>query len=172
MAAAEITPTYAPMQGSTPIIGRFTKVTQADWIVVPYPGIAGLEARLAIGTPETIAATVWGTAVVNNKGTAYTATTTSIVVDAGVITRQTPYYVQTAVGGELMLVVSETAVGNAASTLTVIRGCLGTTAAAANVADDVTLYIRNMVVFGSATTGIIEFHFFPLPLEPKAQLFD
>jgi hypothetical protein len=172
MAAAEITPTYANMQGSVPVIGRFTKVTQADWVVVPYPGISGLEARLAAGTPETIAGTTWGTAAVNNKGTAYTAATIDIVIDAGVITRQTPYYVQTAVGGELMLVVNETAVGNAASTLTVVRGCLGTTAAAANVADDVALYIRNMVVFGSATTGIIEFHFFPLPMEPKALLFD
>jgi hypothetical protein len=170
MAAAEITPKYFNRQGAIRVSGRFTKATTADWIVLPYPGVGGLTAHLYTGAEE--ATLTFGTAVVNNVGTAYTANTTEIVVDAGVITRQLPYYVQTGVGGEIMLVTNETAKGAAASTLTVIRGCLGTTPAAANVANDVVLYIKNMIIFGAATTGIVDFEFTPMPAEPKARLFE
>lgn len=171
MAAAEITPKYFNKQGSVLVVGRFLKATTADWIVLPYPGVQNIVAHLYTGAEE--GTLTFGSAVVNNKGTAYTATTSSIVVDAGTLTRQTPYYVQAgATGGEIMLVTNETAKDNAASTLTVIRGCLGTTAAAASVADDVVLYIKNIVVFGAATTGYVDFSFFPMPAEPKAKLYE
>jgi len=171
MAAAEITPKYFNRQGAVRVAGRFTKATTADWIVLPYPGVGGLTAHLYTGAEE--ATLTFGTAVVNNTGTAYTAGTTEIVVDAGVITRQLPYYVQSGgAGGEIMLVTNETAKGSAASTLTVVRGCLGTTAAAASVANDVVLYIKNMIIFGAATTGIVDFEFTPMPAEPKARLYE
>lgn len=169
--AAEITPKYFNLQGSVPVVGRFLKVTQADWIVLPYPGVYGIAGYLYTGALETTLTN--GTGTVNNKGTAYSATTTDIVIDAGTITRQLPYYVQAGAiaGGEMMLVTNETAKGSAASTLTVVRGCLGTTAAAASVADDVVLYIKNIIVFGMATTGWVDFKFTPMPSEPKAALF-
>lgn len=168
MTAAEITPKYFNKQGAVLVIGRFVKASTADWIVLPYPGVQDIRGTLYTGAAE--ATLTYGTGVVNNKGTAYTATTTEIVIDAGTITRQAPYYVQAgATGGEIMLVVSETAAGAAASTLTVIRGCLGTTAAVGSVADDVVLYIKNVVVFGAATTGVVDFSFFPMSAEPKAK---
>jgi hypothetical protein len=171
MAAAEITPKVYNKQGSVPVVGRFLKATTADWIVLPYPGAHNIQGSLYTGADEDTLTN--GTAVVNNKGSAYTAATTQIVVDAGIITRQAPYYVQAGAiaGGEIMLVVSETAADNAASTLTVIRGCLGTTPAAASVADDVVLYIKNIIVWGKATTGYVDFSFIPMSAEPKSKYF-
>jgi hypothetical protein len=164
--ASEITPKYYNKQTNIPVVGRFTKAATADWIVLPYPGCTSMRMTLYTGADD--ATLTYGTATVNNKGTAYTATDTAIVVDAGTITRQCPYYVQAgATGGEIMMVTSETAVGSSASTLTVIRGCLGTTAAVASVVDDVVLYIKNIVVSGAATTGVVDFDFIPMPWEPK-----
>lgn len=168
MAAAEITPKYWNLQGSIPVVGRFLKVTQADWIVLPYPGVFNVRGTLYTGADE--ATLSFATIIVNNKGTAYTATSTSIVGDAAVITRQTPYYVQTS-SGEIMMVVTDATPGTAVATLTVIRGCLGTTASATGLADDNTLYVRNMIVFGAATTGYVGFVAYPMPGEPKAPLF-
>jgi len=168
MAAAEITPKYFNMQGSVRVVGRFVKVTQSDWIVVPYPGVSGLKAALYTGADD--GTLTYGTITVNNKGTAYTATTTSIVGDAASITRQTPYYVQSS-SGEIAMVVTDATPTTAVATLSVIRGCLGTTASATGFADDNTLYIKNMIVFGANSTGVVDFEFTPLPKEPKAQLF-
>jgi hypothetical protein len=168
MAAAEITPKYFHMQGADPVVGRFVKATQADWIVLPYPGVFNLRGTLYTGADE--ATLTFGTITVNNKGVAYTATDTSIVGDAATITRQTPYYVQTS-SGEIMLVTTDATPGTSTATLSVIRGCLGTTASLTGLADDNTLYIRNIIVFGAATTGVVGFEFTPMPREPKANLF-
>lgn len=168
MAAAEITPKYFNLQGSIPVVGRFTKATQADWIVLPYPGCFNLRGTLYTGADEATLSN--GTITVNNKGTAYAATTTAIVGDAAAITRQTPYYVQSS-SGELMLVTTDATPTTSTATLTVVRGCLGTTASATGLADDNTLYIKNMVIFGAATTGVVGFTFIPMPYEPKANLF-
>jgi hypothetical protein len=169
MAAAEITPKYFNMQGSIPVVGRFVKAAQSDWIVLPYPGVFNIRGTLYTGADD--ASLTYGTIVVNNKGTAYSATSTSIVGDAAVITRQTPYYIQTT-SGEIILVVTDATPGTSVATLTVIRGCLGTTASATGLADDNTVYIKNMVVFGANSTGVVDFIFNPMPHEPKARLYE
>jgi hypothetical protein len=169
MAAAEITPKYFNLQGSVPVVGRFLKVTQADWIVLPYPGVLNIRGTLYTGADE--ATLSFGTITVNNKGTAYTATDTAIVGDAAAITRQTPYYIQTT-SGELILVTVDATPATSTATLSgLVRGCLGTTASATGLADDNTVYIRNMVVFGAATTGYVGFVAYPMPREPKAALY-
>jgi len=166
--ASEITPKVWNYQHEVPVKGRFLKAATSDWIVLPYPGAANIRGNLYTGAQETTL--TFGTAAINNSGTAYTATDTSIVVTTGKITRQVPYYIQTT-SGEIIMVVSESAVGSADSTLKVIRGCLGTTASLTGVAHTNTVYIKNIVVFGQATTGYVDFEFNPLPMEPKAKLF-
>ena len=69
-----------------------------------------------------------------------------------------------------MMVLSETAAGNAASTLTVKRGCLGTTASATGVASTNTVYIMNIVFWGDSTTGFLTGTFLPMPESPDASL--
>lgn len=166
--ASEITPKYWNYQHEVPVKGRFVKAAQSDWIVLPYPGVTNIRGNLYTGAQETTL--TYATMVANNKGTAYTALDTSIVADAAVITRQPPYYLQTT-SGEIMMVTTDATPGTAVGTLTVIRGCLGTTASATGLADDDVWYIKNMVVFGQNTTGVVDFEFTPLPMEPRAKLY-
>ena len=168
-AAASIAKTVFNYNGNIPVIYSFTKVSTSDWVVFgDYTGVIDCRGTLYTGADE--ATLTYGTAAVDNSGTAYTATTTSIVIKSGVITRVPPYYILTT-SGEIMMVLSETAAGVAASTLTVKRGCLGTTASATGVANSNTLYIMNIIVFGAATSGGITGHFLPMPEQPDASLF-
>ena len=127
-----------------------------------------MEGHLYTGALETTL--TYGTAAINNAGTAYTATSTTIVIASGAITRVPPYYIETT-SGELIYVLSDSAADNAASTLTVQRGCLGTTASATGLANSNTVYIKNIVVFGQATTGYVTFEFTPMPRNTGAKLF-
>jgi hypothetical protein len=169
MAAANITKTVFNYNGEIPVVFSFTKVTQADWTVFgDYPGVINCRGTLYTGADE--ATLTYGTAAINNSGTAYTATSTSIVVGTAIITRVPPYYVLTT-SGEIMMVLSETAADNAASTWTVKRACLGTTASATGVAHTNTVYILNIVIWGAATTGTVIGKFTPMPEQPSASLF-
>ena len=172
--AAEITEKVFAYNGEIRHKGRFLKAATADWVVFAGTatdrvfGVMNLEARLYTGAVESTL--TFGTATINNSGTAYTATSTEIVIASGVITRVPPYYIETT-SGELILVTSETAAGAAASTLTIRRGCLGTTASATGLANSNTIYIRQIVVFGAATTGYVYFDYTPLPTNTGAGLF-
>jgi hypothetical protein len=170
-AASNITEKIYNMNGVIPVVGRFLKAATADWITLgDYPGVINLRGTLYTGADE--ATLSWGTALIDNAaGSAYTATTTSIVIKSGVITRSAiPYYVQTS-SGEIIMVMTDSAVGSAGATLTIKRGCLGTTASATGLADGNTLYIRNIVVFGAATTGYVGFEFLPMPSDPGTKLY-
>lgn len=92
--------------GDIPVIFSFTKAATSDWTVFgDYPGVLNCRGTLYTGADE--ASLTYGTAAINNGGTAYTATSTSIVVQTATITRVPPYYVQTT-SGEIMMVLSET----------------------------------------------------------------
>lgn len=168
MVAAEITGKYFNKQTAIPVVGRFLQATTSDWTVVPYPGVAGLVATLPTGGAAAI--TGFGTVTINNDSTAYTALSNQIVIKSGAITRKVPYYLQTS-SGELIYVYNETAADNAASTLDVIRGCLGTTASLTGLADDSTLYIKNYIIWGANGAYYIDFSFVPMPWEPKGSEF-
>ena len=169
MTAASIAKTVFNYNGNIPVIYSFTKASTADWVVFgDYPGVIDCRGTLYTGADE--ATLTYGTAAIDNSSTAYTATTTAIVIKSGVITRVPPYYILTT-AGEIMMVMSETAAGSAGSTLTVKRGCLGTTASATGVANNNTVYIMNIIVFGAATSGVITGHFLPMPEQADASLF-
>jgi hypothetical protein len=174
MTAAEITEKVFALNGEIRHKGRFIKVSTADWVVFAGTatdrvfGVMNLLARLYTGAMEDTL--TFGTATINNGGTAYSATDTSIVIASGAITRVPPYYIQTT-SGEILFVTSETAANNAASTLTVKRGCLGTTASATGLTNSSTIYIRQIVYFGAATSGVVEFEYTPMPTDPGTKLF-
>jgi hypothetical protein len=168
-AASNEAKTVFNYNGDIPVIFSFTKAATSDWTVFgDYPGVINCRGTLYTGADE--ASLTYGTATINNAGTAYTATTTSIVIASGTITRVPPYYIETT-SGEIIMVLSETAANNAASTLTIKRGCLGTTASATGLANSNTIYIKNIVIWGAATTGLIEGSFLPLPIQPDVGLF-
>jgi len=169
MTAAEITEKVYAENGWIKHTGRFLKANTADWVVFAGTatdhvlGVINCRGTLYTGADE--ATLTYGTATINNSGTAYTATSTSIVIASGAITRVPPYYIQTT-SGEIILVETETAANNAASTLTIKRGCLGTTASATGLAHSNTVYIKQIVYFGAATSGYVDFEYTPMPNVP------
>ncbi|CAK0771309.1 hypothetical protein CCP3SC15_420023 [Gammaproteobacteria bacterium] len=155
MAAADITSTLykSRTQGLMPINLKVTKVTQADWINIA--GVRGVWPPM--GNTVTVAANVaetftYGAMTINNGGTAYTATSTSIVVQTAVATRKAPYYVATG-SGEIMEVTTDSTPTATTSTLTVRRGVLGTTASATGLANTNVVAVLNQLILGSATVG-------------------
>ena len=112
----------------------------------------------------------YGVGKVNNTSTAYTATSTSIVYDGAAATRIIPGYVLTA-SGEIMYVIADTGKATTGGTMTVRRGCLGTTASATGLADNDPLYFLNQIVMTDAAVGIEFLLVFPLPNDPGVPLF-
>jgi hypothetical protein len=153
MTAADLTVYSSRTQGAMPIVAKVTKVTQNDWIsfkdvwgVKPPTGVVITTSAHALET------FTYGILTVDNSGTAYTATDTSIVVKSGNATRLPPYYLMTG-SGEIMEVTSETLPATAAGTLTVVRGRLGTTASATGLANNNTMIVLNQVFLSSSTVG-------------------
>jgi hypothetical protein len=165
-AAANKTKTVFNYNGNIPVIFSFTKAATADWTIFgDYPGVIDCRGTLYTGADE--GSLTYGTMT---GPTSFTATATSLAITSGVTTRVPPYYIEDGLTGEIMMVISETAAGSSSSTLTVKRGCLGTTAAANSGAND-TLYILNCVIWGAATTGLVTGHFLPMPEQPDVGLF-
>lgn len=179
MAAAQITPKVFPMQGTTLILVKMQKVTASDWICLgdaTYPSkhvkgaimLAGHGTSTSTSLNETVP--TYGVATINNSGTAYSATSTSIVISTGTITRVAPYYIKTA-GGEIIEVLADSAEDNAAATLTIRRGCLGTTASATGLANGNVVSILNMFVLAANCVGPEDLVFFPYPDDAGSKPF-
>ena len=154
MAAADLTPKSFMILGANwKIIGGFAKVTQSDWISLNgIKGILGAVGLTESTTAEATETLTYGTITVDNSGTAYTATTGSIVFDGGTATRVPPYYALTA-SGEIIEVLAETLPATAAGTATIRRGCFGTTASATGLANNNVLTVLNQLFLGSSTVG-------------------
>jgi hypothetical protein len=166
--AADITATLykSRAQGLVPINLRVTKVTQADWINIK--GVRGVWPPT--GNTQTITANVaetftYGAATINNSGTAYTATDTSIVIGTAATGRKAPYYLRTG-SGEIMEVTADSAPTTNAGTLTVVRGVLGTTASATGLAHTNVCAILNCLILGSSTVGVTDIRAAPMVGEP------
>jgi hypothetical protein len=179
MTAAQITPSVFPMMGTQFLLVKMQKVTASDWICLgngTYANkhvkgvimLAGIGTSTAASLNETVP--TYGVATINNKGTAYSATDTSIVVDTATITRVAPYYISTA-GGEILEVTADSAVGSSAGTLTVRRGALGTTASATGLADDNIVSIMNIIFLAANCVGPEYLVLFPLPNDAGTKPF-
>ena len=166
MTAAAIAKTVFNYNGDIPVIFSFVKANTSDWTVFgDYPGVIQCHGTLYTGADE--ATLTYGTAA---GPTSFTAVQTTLAVTSATITRTPPYYIMDALTKEIMMVLSETAVGSSSSTLTVKRGVLGTTASANSGAND-TLYIMNIIVWGASTSGLIIGEFLPMPEQPDVGLF-
>jgi len=151
------------------------KAAQGDYFsTTKYPGVVPINATTMTIVNNTVSSvndtvTYLG-AKVNNAGTAYSATSTSIVIDTVVATRLPPYYVLTA-SGEIMYVDVDSAPTTTAATLTVRRGCLGTTASATGLADNDPLYILNQIAMDSSSVGKEIILVYALPNDPRTPVF-
>jgi hypothetical protein len=169
-----------------PIWLKFYKAAATDMIdstqlTPPCKGLFPLNGFSFSATACTaLPAMQFGNGRIVNAGTAYTATTTSIAVDnivqfiAG-YARQPPYYILAQDAGttafEIMEVTADSLPVTAASTLTVKRGCLGTTAAVAPVANASYIYFLNIWYLTDSTIGTCMVYAIPLPNDPKSQVF-
>lgn len=161
------------LQQVMPMIVVFNQVTTGDWVTVdkvkgfiPSGGFAG--GNVTGNNPGTY---TYGTVTINNGGTAYTASSTSIVIQSGVVTRSSnPYYVMTG-SGEIIEVLVDSAPTNAASTLTIRRACLGTTASATGLANTNVLCVLNVIICACSSVGTNTMIYgVPLPDEEKAKV--
>jgi len=170
--AANLAKTVFNYNGNIPVIFSFTKAAQSDWTIFgDYTGVIDCRGTLNTGADEGSLTYGTATAAANSTtGTAVGSTTGTLLnVTSAKITRVVPYYLLDQSTGEIMFVISETAVGNATSTLTVKRGVLGTTAASITASD--TLSIMNCVIWGASSTGLVTGHFLPMPEQPDVGLF-
>ena len=121
----------------------------------------------------------YGSGIIDNSGTAYGATDTTLVLKtitqyiAG-YPRVPPYYILAQDAGttafEIMEVVSDSAPATAASTVVVKRGCLGTTAMAAGVANNSYVYFLNILYLTDTTIGTCIGVALPFPGEAKTPM--
>lgn len=148
-----------------------TKATQSDWMNFKYPGVIVLNGAVFTSVADTVTNALetitYGTMKAN--GAVATTTGTSIIYDNASITRLLPYYIFNGTTGEMMLVDADTAVDGAAGTVTVKRGCLGTTAVA--IADNAPLYVMNQIFLGNAAVGKVIMLVIPFPENPDVKLF-
>jgi hypothetical protein len=187
MTVAAVTKAFGTsIQHLMPVWIKFYKAAATDMIdstqLTPaYKGIFPLNGFSFSATACTaLPAMQFGLGLINNASTAYTATSTTIAVD-GIVeyiagyARTPPYYILAQDAGttafEIMEVTGDTLPTTAASTLTVKRGCLGTTAAVAPVANDSYIYFLNILYLTDATIGTCLVYAIPLPGDPKASLF-
>jgi hypothetical protein len=170
MAAAQITtPKFFNLQHIMPVVCYANKATQADWIFLQgYPGGIPIQATYKAATTGANAAESTFSYGAATAGAA-TSAATSVAVTSAVIDRtgMTPFYAITP-AGEIIMVTGDSAPTNASSTWTIMRGCLGTTAATITNTD--VLGVLNCVILGAAAVGKGFFVFLPLPAEPKAKL--
>jgi len=174
MAYAEVT-TYGTGAYVPPIvrIARFTKTAQLDGAyfknetgVIPVTQIVTSNATQG----ATSASNNWSyhSALVNNGSTAYTATSTQIVIDSysGTTRASGNYFIYNPTTGEYMFVVKDSAPTAGGATLDVIRGCLGTSASTA--ANDTYLIVMNALYLPTTFVGVTQLFYIPMPSDPKA----
>jgi len=103
--------------------------------------------------------------------TTYDTDDTSIVYDGGTASQRTSggYYARNSRTGEVIFVKADSGYTSTGGTLTAVRGCLGTTAAA--MADEDFLYCMNSMVFTGTATGTALVGYYELPELNKATFF-
>ena len=171
MAADAIVPKLFNLQFNMVEVSA-VKVTQNDWLNLSKAGlytkgIAGAILNTCSNAANVAETWTYGTLTINNGGTAYGTTDTSIVVQSGLFgtgtnPRVVPYYIRTA-SGEIIEVTADSAPLTAAGTLTIRRGCLGTTASATGLANTNVVHVLNQIIMTTATVGPVQGVIFPMP---------
>lgn len=171
MSASLTTNSKFPLTAYSETVFSFVSDDSGDWVVLAVPGIICPVMCDNTGTAMTVD---YGTMHVLNAGAAYSATSTSIVYDNGSpgSCQRLPggYYIETT-SGELIYVLKDSGYTADGGTLTVVRGCLGTTASATGVANTNVLQVKNVIVTAADVDARIVLRGVVLPNEYKAQLF-
>lgn len=149
-------------------MASLTKATQSDWTILDCAGTLMFSTRLVTGALET---PTYPTLTSDEAVDGFTAAETAIVYDGATANTRPSggYYVRVGTTGEILYVYTDSGYNAASGTLTVRRGCLGTTAAA--IPNDTTLYILSTIILGSVTTGQALITYLPLPDDPATQIF-
>jgi hypothetical protein len=167
--SSELTEKKFAVMHLVPQVIKAQRATAGDWIVMDgFKGVIplmGIGQSIAVSLQE--ASFTYGVMTITPT---CTTTTTSIAVTSATATRVPPYYLLTA-GGEIVEVISETTPAAATSTLTVRRGCLGTTASATGLAASNVVGIMNILFLGSNNVGPEMIMVLPLPNDPGAGIF-
>ena len=170
MAASLTTHSRFPLTAYSEDVYSFISDDSGDWLVLKTPGII---APLLTGDTGAVMVQTYGTLSVHNNGTAYTATSTSIVYNeaspASTTRLKNGFYVQHATTGEIMWVFNDSGYTVDTGTLTVYRGALGTTAGLC--ANDAVLNVLNVIVTGTDIDGRGILRGITLPTEYHAKLF-
>ena len=173
MAVADKSPTtqFVTMH-LTPLVMRVTTATQNDTITIStYKGVWILPPAIVSTAANAIQTYTYADCNINNGGTAYGTTDTSIVIQGAPATKRvTPYYLMSG-SGEILEVIADSAPTAAGATLTVRRGVLGTTASATGLANTNHLAILNQIVLSSATVGPQLLIVFPMPNDDGTACF-
>jgi len=185
MTAAGLTAYNFPVQHQIPQFIRCYKITASDWIdttlLTPTPCkgfIPQFGFSLSATAPTVCNDITYGAYSMETTATGVlTATDTSFAVDT--ITpylvgpRTPPYYIMagTSAGFEIMMVVADSLPTAAASTWTVVRGCLGTTPLAAYAADEIVGCMLNILVLTDSEIGNTVIYGIPLPDDHRAPIF-
>lgn len=169
MAAAELTETKQGIMHLVPlIVSAQCADAGGDWVVFDgYKGViplAGMAVSVATSGEEVF---TYGTATINNGGTAYGATDTSIVCSSCSITRTGSAFYLLSQSGEILEVLSDATPTTSTGTFTVRRGCLGTTASGTGLANTNKLAILNIVFLGEALIGSHLFVVLPMPNDTR-----
>jgi hypothetical protein len=101
----------------------------------------------------------------------FTAADTTIEYDTAITSNRNSgnYYVRNTTSGEIMYCITDSGYNTTSGTMTVIRGCLGTTAAV--IADNTYLEVMNVIQLNSANTGIEHIIYLAMPSEYKASIY-
>lgn len=172
MAAAAITEvTFNDLHNNELYISG-SVVTTGDWIVLDsLPGILDFRGTL-FPTDNNNEVITWyfGKIVSNADGTA--ATDTSVTYDGGTALQRSAggFYIINDTSKEIMYVVADSGYTTTTGTLTVRRGCLGTTAV--TVGDNDEFRVLNCIVITFSTAaGFFVGRITPLPSDPATELF-
>jgi hypothetical protein len=172
MTVAEISETKFSVMHLIPMLIKSQVAAQNDWTVIDgvkgvIPMGYGVSQSTSASATETL---TYGTFHINGSGQ-NTTTNTSFICANGTTSRTTtPYYVLTA-SGEIMEVISETDATNATTTITVVRGCLGTTASATGLADTNHIGIMNIIIHALDSVGPHINIVYPLPNDRRVKMF-
>jgi len=124
-----------------------------DWVVLNgYKGVIPVGTGICQNIASSAASALTYGVITINGAAQNTTTNTTFVCTAATITRSMPYYILTA-SGEIMEVLTDSNVASSTPTLTVRRGCLGTTPSATGLADTEVLGIMNIIFMAGARIG-------------------
>lgn len=163
----------------------FSVATTGDWFKMSAPGVIPIACRTFTTASSGYSATPYYANVLVTT-TVSTTTGTTVVYKAAEnpwTMPQGPFYILTA-GREIMMCTynsgySATAGGGSTGTMTVIRGCLGTTATATGLTAGNTLHILKVLKFSNVgyghgtvpVVGVVMLTYLELPSDPKAYVF-